>query len=108
MKRSLNHAAILFLAASIVTPAFAQSGGADVYKANCATCHGTDGLGDTPVGKALKAASYKNPALVKAPDAELIAAITKGKNQMPAFAGKLTNVQIKAVVTYIRTLQKSK
>jgi cytochrome c6 len=106
VKLNLNHVAIFCLAASLVTPAFAQSGGADTYKAKCAMCHGADGLGATPAGKNLKAASFKDPAIVKAPDAQLIAAVKSGKNKMPAYAGKLTDNQIKAAVAYIRTLQK--
>jgi mono/diheme cytochrome c family protein len=47
-----------------------------------------------------------NPAIVKAPDAELIAAVTNGKGKMPAYKGKLTGDQIKSAVAYIRTLQK--
>ena len=106
MKVNLKLVAILFLAASMVTPAFAQSGGADIYKAKCAMCHGADGLGATPAGKAMKAVSFKDPAVVKASDAELIAAVTKGKNKMPANPGKLTDAQIKAAIAYVRTLQK--
>jgi mono/diheme cytochrome c family protein len=68
-------------------------------------CHGADGLSNTPAGKAMKAASFKTPALVKASDADLIATIKNGKNKMPAYAGKLTDAQIKSVVGYIRTLQ---
>jgi len=97
---------ILCLAAALVTPAFAQNAGADTYKAKCAMCHGADGLGATPAGKAMKAASFKDPALVNAPDAQLIAAIKNGKNKMPAYAGKLTDDQIKSALVYIRTLQK--
>ena len=74
----------------MVTPAFAQSGGADIYKAKCLMCHGAAGLGDTPTCKALKAASFKDPAAIKASDAELIGIVTKGKNKMPAYEGKLT------------------
>jgi mono/diheme cytochrome c family protein len=69
-------------------------------------CHGADGLGTTPAGKAMKAASFKDPALVNAPDAQLIAAVKNGKNKMPAYGGKLTDDQIKAAVVYIRSLQK--
>jgi mono/diheme cytochrome c family protein len=90
----------------MVTPAFAQNGGADTYKAKCLMCHGATGLGDSPAGKALKAASFRDPAAVKASDTELIGIVTKGKNKMPAYEGKLTDAQIKAAVAYIRTLQK--
>lgn len=106
MKLPLSHIAVLFLAASIVTPAFAQSGGADIYKAKCAICHGAAGLGDTPAGKAMKAASFKDPSIVKASDADLIAAVKTGKGKMPPNNGRLTDPQIKAVIGYIRTLQK--
>lgn len=106
MKLNLNIAAIVCLVASIVTPAFAQNGGADTYKAKCLMCHGADGLGATPAGKKLNAASFKDPVIVKTPDAELIAAVKKGKNKMPAYTGKLTDAQITATIAYIRTLQK--
>jgi mono/diheme cytochrome c family protein len=106
VKLNLNHLAVFCIAASIATPAFAQSAGADTYKAKCAMCHGADGLGATPAGKAMKAASFKDPAIVKAPDAQLIATVKSGKNKMPAYAGKLTDDQIKAAVAYIRTLEK--
>jgi mono/diheme cytochrome c family protein len=90
----------------VVTPAFAQGSGADTYKAQCALCHGDDGLAATPVGKAFKAASFKDPAVVKTPDAALIAIVKNGKDKMPPFGAKLSDAQIKAVVGYIRTLQK--
>ena len=106
MKSKLRFGAILCLAASIVIPAFAQDSGADIYKAKCAMCHGADGLGATPAGKAMKAVSFKDPANVKAPDAELIAAVKNGKNKMPPNVAKLTDDQIKSVVAYVRTLQK--
>ena len=62
--------------------------------------------GWNPAGKALKAVSFKDPAVVKAKDADLIAAVTNGKNKMPAFNGKLSPADIKAAVGYIRTLAK--
>ena len=83
----------------------AQATGADTYKAKCQMCHGADGLG-TPTGKAMKAEPFNSPDIVKKTDAELIAATTTGKNKMPAYSGKLSETDIKAVVGYIRTLQK--
>ena len=105
MKIRTGIALVAVMAATTMTTAFAQGSGADTYKAKCAMCHGADGLGTTPAGKALKAASFKDPAIVKAPDAELIAAVKNGKNKMPAYTGKLTDDQIKSAVAYIRTLQ---
>ncbi len=106
MKLNLKSLAVFFLAASIVTPAFAQNAGADIYKAKCAMCHGADGLGATPAGKNLKAVSFKDPAIVKATDAQLISAVKNGKGNMKPNTGKLTDDQIKAAVAHIRTLQK--
>jgi cytochrome c6 len=106
VKTFLIRVAVLSIAAAIINPAFAQSGGADVYKAKCQMCHGADGAGTTPAGKHLNAASFKDPAIVNASDADLIAAVTNGKGKMPANKGKLTDAQIKAVIAYVRTLQK--
>jgi len=106
VKLYIRSAAVICLAASIVTPAFAQGSGADTYKVKCLMCHGADGQAATPAGKALKAASFKDPAAVKATDNELIAIVKNGKNKMPAYAGKLTDGEIKAAVAHVRTLQK--
>jgi cytochrome c6 len=95
------------LVAALALPALAQNSGADIYKAKCQMCHGPDGTGNTPAGRAIKAASFKSPVLVKAPDADLITAVKNGKGKMPAYGGKLTDDQIKAAVAYIRTLQRS-
>ncbi len=105
MKIRTGIAAIAILAATTMTSAFAQAG-ADTYKAKCAMCHGADGLGATPAGKAMGAKPFNSPEYVKASDAELIAATTNGKGKMPAEKGKLTDAQIKDAVSYIRTLQK--
>ena len=106
MKNRIRIAAVGVMVASIATAAFAQDSGAGTYKAKCAMCHAADGSGNTPAGKAMKALPFNSPDLVKASDAELIAATKNGKGKMPAYAGKLTDGQITAVVAYIRTLQK--
>jgi len=102
----LRTAAMILLAASIAAPAFAQGAGADTYKAKCAMCHGPDGTAATPMGKMMKIPSFKDPAVVKATDAQLFEATKNGKGKMPAYNGKLTDPQIKEVISYIRTLQK--
>ena len=83
MKHRIRTAAMILLAASIAAPAFAQSAGADTYKAKCAMCHGPDGTAATPMGKMMKIPSFKDPDLVKATDAALIAATKDGKGKMP-------------------------
>jgi cytochrome c6 len=86
--------------------AFAQNAGADTYKSKCQMCHGVDGSGDTPAGKAMKAPSLSAPAIVKEPNDDLIAITRAGKGKMPAYAGKLTDAQIRDAVLYVRTLEK--
>ena len=105
MKKQLGFALITIMAASTVS-AFAQNAGADTYKAKCQMCHGADGEGNTPAGKSMKALPLSSPAIVKQSNDELIAVTKAGKGKMPAYAGKLTDGQIKDVVLYIRTLEK--
>lgn len=106
MKPHFHLAAALVLSAAFAMPALAQGPGAAVYKAKCAMCHGADGTAATPVGKSMKIASFKSPALKNAPEAVLLAATKDGKGKMPAYKGKLTDQQVNEVVQYIRTLQK--
>jgi len=106
MIQALRTAAAILLAASLAGPALAQAPGADLYKAKCAMCHGADGLAATPMGKTMKILSFKDPSMVKATDAQFIASTTNGKGKMPAYKGKLTDAQIKDLISYIRTLQK--
>jgi cytochrome c6 len=98
--------AILSVLALSAMTAFAQAPGADTYKAKCAMCHGADGTGNTPAGKATKTPSFSSPEMLKMSAAQLAAAIKEGKGKMPGYAGKLTDPQITAVVAYIQTLQK--
>jgi mono/diheme cytochrome c family protein len=91
---------------AIGTMSFAQKSGADIYKSKCQSCHAADGSGSTPAGKAMKAVPFSAPDIVNASDADLIADTKNGKGKMPAYAGKLTDDQIKDVVAHIRTLQK--
>jgi mono/diheme cytochrome c family protein len=106
MKNQIKLAFIGIMVAVTVSPVLAQSSGADTYKAKCQMCHGADGLGNTPAGKAMKARPFNSPDVLKESDTDLMAVIKNGKNKMPAFAGKLTDAQIADVVAYIHTLQK--
>jgi len=97
--------AMMAASTCIATSAHAQAT-ADTFKAKCAMCHGTDGLASTPAGKAMKAPPVTDPAFIGASDAELFAITKNGKNKMPAYAGKVSDDQIKDLVTYMRGLQK--
>jgi mono/diheme cytochrome c family protein len=81
-----------------------QDGGAGVYKTKCATCHGQDGSGNTPLGKSLKVADLRSAEVQKKTDAELAQSVTEGKGNMPSFKSSITEDEIHALVTYVRTL----
>jgi mono/diheme cytochrome c family protein len=104
--------ALLFSGAAIVgmfllsSPAKSQGAGEQVYKTKCASCHGADGAGATPVGKATKARDFCSDEVKKETDEEWTTIIVKGKNKMPAYDKKLTDAEIKDVVAYIRGLCK--
>jgi len=106
VKQNLRLVLIALAASSISVSGFAQQTGEATYKAKCAICHGADGVGNTPVGKNMKLRSLKGPEDIKATDAELFKQTKDGVGKMQGYAGKLTDAQIRDVVTYIRTLQK--
>src|SRR6185312_4024873 len=88
------------------TRGLAQNSGADIYKAKCQMCHAADGSANTPAGKAKKARALTAPEVLKESDADLLAIIQNGKNQMPAYKGKLSDEEMKDVLEYVHTLQK--
>ncbi|MGC2421716.1 MAG: cytochrome c [Candidatus Acidiferrales bacterium] len=90
-----------------VMPARSQDT-AGLFKAKCAVCHGTDGKGDTAVGKKLGVRDFASPEVQKETDEELIEVTTKGRNKMPAYGGILKDSQVKDLVAYIRELAKAK
>jgi|ERR1700730_284823 len=96
--------ALTLVAGSFVAAQGSQDSGAGVYKAKCATCHGQDGSGNTPVGKSLKVADLRSVEVQKKTDAELAQSIGEGKGNMPSFKSSVTEDEIRALVMYVRTL----
>ncbi len=84
----------------------AQSAGETLFKAKCAMCHGPDGKGEVPMGKKLSARNLGSTEVQGQSDAQLTEVVTKGKNKMPAFDGKLSKEQISQLVAYIREIGK--
>jgi mono/diheme cytochrome c family protein len=78
---------------------------AGFYKQKCAGCHGPDGKGETPAGKAMKVRNFADPAVVAMSDDELAGVITNGKGKMPKYPS-LKPEQVKALVEYCRSLAK--
>jgi mono/diheme cytochrome c family protein len=106
---------IFLLAGSLVIASSLSGLGADAkanWDANCAQCHGKDGKAETKMGKQLGAKDLTDPKVQAAfSDAKATQSIKEGvkengKTTMKAFAGKLTDDEIKALVAYVRTLKK--
>jgi mono/diheme cytochrome c family protein len=98
---------VLTTAAVWNVPANAQDAGA-TFKAKCVLCHGADGKGDTVVGKKMGVLAFGSPEVQKESDSDLAQIMTKGKNKMPSFDGKLKPEDIKSLVAYVRQLGKGK
>ncbi len=96
-------AAVVFFTGAV---GLAQSSGQATYKANCQSCHGTSGVPLPMIANMMGVKSITDPAMKKLTEAEMIASTESGKGKMPAFKGKLTDAQIKAVVVYFRTFIK--
>ncbi len=106
MKDNIRIVLIGIMAFFTATTVLAQIPGADTYKARCTMCHAADGGGNTPAGKATHTPPFSSPEMLKMSDADFIADTKNGKGKMPAYSGKLSDLEIKNVIAYIRTLQK--
>jgi mono/diheme cytochrome c family protein len=94
--------ALLILAVALA-PIASAADGAATYKAKCATCHGADGKGQTPMGKKMNLRDLGSPEVQKQTDKELHDWTANGKGKMPAYKDKLTDAEIKALVAQMRT-----
>ena len=82
-----------------------------LYKKKCANCHGTDGKGDTKMGKKLEAKDYTDPKVQESlKDDKAFAVIreglkTDGKTKMKPDA-ELTDAQIKDLIAHMKQFGK--
>jgi mono/diheme cytochrome c family protein len=105
-----HHTLIISLAiVSLLLPrdSFAASSKA-IFDEQCSSCHGQDGRGQTPAGKALGVQDLTGKVVQAKTDAELTTVIKKGKDKMPAFEGSLSDSDVKLLVAYIRSFSKGK
>lgn len=84
--------------------------GAKVFEANCTICHQASGTGGkvTVEGRTLKVHDLTSDHVKNHDDAAIIKDIMEGAEDdgMPAFKDKLSEGELRAVVAYIRQLQK--
>ena len=104
MKKVLIVAVAAWFAASI--SAFGASG-ADLWKANCAKCHGADGAGKTPMGKKLNIKDYStqsvsDEAITKA----LKEGVKEGGKLVMKPATGLSDDDVKALAAHMKSLKK--
>jgi len=85
------------------------SRGKELYKMNCAICHGEKGKGDGPKAVELveKPANFSDKNMMHMmTDGEIFYKISKGKKPMPAWEDKLSENERWDLVNYIRTFAK--
>lgn len=81
--------------------------GREVYTSNCARCHGVDGMSHTSMGQMTEAPDLTDAAWQsRRSAARMIASVTNGRGEMPAFRRKLSRQEIAAAVAYVRTLRR--
>ncbi len=109
MKKSIVLAVILACGSGMVARA---ADAKENYETSCAKCHGTDGKGDTKMGKKLGAKDYTDPKVqADLKDDAAFKAIKEGlkdndgKTLMKPSDG-LSDGDIKALVAYLRSFKK--
>jgi mono/diheme cytochrome c family protein len=93
----------------------AQSGnagpvtGRDVYRANCAACHGPEGRGNGPAAAALnpRPTDFTNAAQRQATtDSAVADVIEHGRRGMPAFGRTLRHAQVDSLVAHLKSFRR--
>jgi mono/diheme cytochrome c family protein len=74
------------------------------WSQHCASCHGKNGSGNTTMGKKLGVKDYSKDQGFS--DAEATNIIKNGKGKMKGYKDKLSDADVKALVSYVRSLKK--
>ncbi|MDQ2978177.1 MAG: c-type cytochrome [Acidobacteriota bacterium] len=101
MKRTRAAAALIFAVFGLaaVTLFATDPHPSALFREYCAKCHGEDGKANTPKGRQLMARDFTDAEFQSSKtDADLVKAVTKGGEDMPAFGKKLTKAQIETLV----------
>lgn len=79
----------------------------ELFRKNCARCHGAEGRGDTQLGKLYNSPDFtdenwwqKHSKITS--QKSLVSIVVRGKGTMPAFGKKLSRAQIVQLVNYLR------
>jgi mono/diheme cytochrome c family protein len=79
----------------------------DLYRTNCARCHGAEGHGETPLGRTFNAPDFTDQKWWQGHSAitstsSLASIVANGKGGMPGFSKKLNRSEINKLVAYVR------
>ena len=85
----------------------------DLFRNNCARCHGADGAGDTPLGHTYNAPDFTDADWWRkhsdiTSTRSLVSIVSHGKGGMPAFGKKLTRSEIRRLVDFVRRFRNQK
>ncbi|HXC16550.1 MAG TPA: cytochrome c [Holophagaceae bacterium] len=73
-----------------------------LYNRSCAVCHGEDGSGRGPNGQKLGGRDLANPRWqARTRDSQMVNAILKGKESMPAFGAQMSEADALKLVTEV-------
>jgi mono/diheme cytochrome c family protein len=78
---------------------------AEVWRRECASCHGTEGRGDGPSAPTAMPDLTTAAFHAEREDADLTRAIRMGQGLMPAFGGRFNETGIQALVAHVRSLR---
>ena len=113
--------ALLLVDLTVIATPFAQRRSArprrtdvaELFRNNCARCHGADGRGQTPLGELYKAPDFTDAEWWRTHSditrtRSLRGIVRRGKGGMPAFGKKLKRSEITQLVSYVRRFRTQK
>jgi hypothetical protein len=79
----------------------------DLFRNNCARCHGADGRADTLLGRTYNTPDLTDPEWWRknskiTSTTSLVSIVSRGKGGMPAFGKKLKRTEIRRLIGYVR------
>lgn len=110
MRPLLIYSVLIFILTPPVLNAGTSRKGEDIYSARCAECHGVDAKGSAEKAEALQV-DPRQLDLTRSPvnrksSKQLYRLIARGHGKMSPHEDWLTPAQIRAVVRYLRSLQR--
>jgi mono/diheme cytochrome c family protein len=84
---------------AVVAKGSAVDDGEALYESKCSVCHGSDGTAGIAGAANLQLTSLDTVALQRV--------IAEGRNVMPAFKTSLSDIEIRRLAGYIKTLKKN-